>query len=208
MFDAYGIYRAVMRDPRLPSIASERFNNRKDLAKDALLRLVGDSRMAENIGNEPKLRGCCKSCRGVAKTARATSQSTLSLKNIHPAVAEFQQAADWLAARLTSPDDAVLTALAADFRHQATELHLSLYDDGPTLQLIPALDTGALEENRLPNDDASPWLSFQTLMFGSDALLKTYPQPELRAVARRLPTRKPPTSIASPSIGPCGPPPQ
>ena len=76
------------------------------------------------------------------------SQGSLSLKNIDPAVAEFQLVANrW--PRLTSPDDAVLTALAADFRHQATEMHLALYDDGPTLRLIPGLDIGALEENRL-----------------------------------------------------------
>ena len=143
VFDTYSIYRAVTRDPRLPSIASERFNNRKDLAKDALLRLVGDSYMAEKIGSEPKTGAdVVKTAEAWQKLLGAMSQGTLSLKKIEPAVTEFQQAADRLAARLASPDDAVLTALAADFRHQVTEMHLALYDDGSTLRLIPALDAG------------------------------------------------------------------
>ena len=59
---------------------------------------------------------------------------------------------------------------------------MALYDDGRSLRLLPALSPGALEEDRTPEDDASPWLSFQALIDGSDALLRDYPQPELKAV--------------------------
>ena len=74
--------------------------------------------------------------------------------------------------------------MAANLRRQALELHLALYDDGETLRLTPALDPAALEENRTPDDDAAPWLSFQAMLFGSDDLLRGYPQPELKAVRR------------------------
>ena len=61
-------------------------------------------------------------------------------------------------------------------------MHRALYDNGETLRLVPALNAGALEENRTPGDDAAPWLSFQALMFGSPELLRSYPQPALEAV--------------------------
>jgi ABC-type transport system involved in cytochrome c biogenesis permease subunit len=57
-----------------------------------------------------------------------------------------------------------------------------MYDGGEALRLLPALDAGALEENRTPDDDTSPWLGFQALMYGSDDLLQEYPRAELRAV--------------------------
>ena len=63
-------------------------------------------------------------------------------------------------------------------------MHMALYDDGEALRLVPALDPGALEENRTPDDDASPWLGFQAMLYGSDDLLRAYPQPELRAVRK------------------------
>ena len=67
---------------------------------------------------------------------------------------------------------------------QAAELHLALYDGGGGLRLVPALSAAALEENRPADEDASPWLSFQALLYGSDDLLRAYPQAELRAVRR------------------------
>ena len=80
--------------------------------------------------------------------------------------------------------DKPLAALAAEVGRQAAELHLALYDGGEALRLVPALDAAALEENRPADDDASPWLSFQAMLYGSDDLLRAYPQAELRAVRR------------------------
>jgi len=65
---------------------------------------------------------------------------------------------------------------------QAAEAHLALYDNGLALRLVPGLSLSALEANRTPDDDAHPWLSFQALIHGSDALLAEYPQEELAAV--------------------------
>ena len=62
----------------------------------------------------------------------AMHQGDFSLEKIEPAVAEFRRAADSLASRLASPDDAVATALAANLRHQAAQMQLSLYGDGET----------------------------------------------------------------------------
>ena len=101
-------------------------------------------------------------------------------------MAAFGRAADQLAAKLANSDDKPLAALAAELDRQATELHLALYDNGETLYLAPALSSSALEENREPGDDAKPWLSFQAILFGSDDLLRTYPQPELQAVRTGL----------------------
>ena len=107
-----------------------------------------------------------------------------SRAKVETPVVTLCQVGEQLAARLADPKDKPLSALAANLRRQGLEMHLALYDDGETLRLAPALDPGALEENRTPDDDAAPWLSFQAMIFGSDDLLRGYPQPELKAVRR------------------------
>jgi ABC-type transport system involved in cytochrome c biogenesis permease subunit len=75
-----------------------------------------------------------------------------------------------------------MASLAEDLDRKARELHLSLYDNGHCLRLVPALNPAALERNRNDDDDAQPWLSLQALIVGSDAVLADYPRPELDAV--------------------------
>ena len=86
-----------------------------------------------------------------------------SREKVEPLVEAFCRTAEELAARLTNSADKPLSALAADLRRQAAEMHLAMYDNGETLRLVPALNAGALEENRTPGDDAAPWLSFRHL---------------------------------------------
>ena len=47
-----------------------------------------------------------------------------------------------------------------------------------------ALSPAALEANRLPGDDAPPWLSFQAVIESPDDWLAGYPRPELLAVRK------------------------
>jgi len=68
-----------------------------------------------------------------------------------------------------------LALVARDFDRQAHQLHLSLYDNGGCLRLVPALDPAALERNRDDGEDAQPWLAFQTLTAGSKDVLAGYP---------------------------------
>ncbi len=183
LIDAYGAYRALTFDPRSQQTAPQRFADRMQSAKDALLRLAGDSHVAQKISSEPKTRAeVVKATEAWRKVLGALHGGDFSLKKIEPVVAEFRRSADRLASLLRSPDDAVATALAANLRHQAVQMQMALYDDGETVRLVPALDPGALDESRTPENDASPWLSFQALMYGSDDLLETYPQPEVKRV--------------------------
>lgn len=64
----------------------------------------------------------------------------------------------------------------------ANEAQSALYDTGQSLQIVPALNAAALEEKRDPSAGAQPWLSLQSVLLGSDLLLKDYPQQELKEV--------------------------
>ena len=121
---------------------------------------------------------------GVAlqKVATPLKVKSASLDQLEPPVAAFRRAAERIADRLAGADDKALAAMAADLRRQTIEIHLALYDSGESLRLVPALNPGALEENRTPNDDAQPWLGVQTLLGGSAELLRGYPQAEVEAV--------------------------
>ena len=57
----------------------------------------------------------------------------------------------------------------------------SLYDNGEALRVVPALNVKALEGNRRPEDQISPWLDLQSILFASDGALAAYPQPQLAA---------------------------
>jgi ABC-type transport system involved in cytochrome c biogenesis permease subunit len=46
------------------------------------------------------------------------------------------------------------------------------------------LNSGALEENRTSDDDAKPWLGLQTVLTGSEGLMRPYPQAGLQHVRR------------------------
>ena len=183
LIDAYGAYWAWTVDPREQNDVSRRFVERARLINDAFDRLRRDRVVAKRISKEPKIR------QEVLLTTKAWEdllgvlhKGDFSLAKIEPALAKFRRSTDRLASLLQSPDDAVITALVANLGHQTTQMQMTLYDDGETLRLAPALDPGALEESRTPEDDASPWLSFQALMYGGHDLLAAYPQPELKCV--------------------------
>jgi ABC-type transport system involved in cytochrome c biogenesis permease subunit len=56
----------------------------------------------------------------------------------------------------------------------ATEVHLALYDNGRSLRLVPSLNPGAPQ----------PWLNVQTLLFGSEAVLRGYPKEDVEELRR------------------------
>jgi ABC-type transport system involved in cytochrome c biogenesis permease subunit len=150
---------------------------------DALRRLTDNVQVAKRIAGDAKTRDTAMQV--VSSWQRllgAMHGGGLSREKMEPAVADFCRATEKLAAALATPGDAAVTALGVTLRHQAAELHLAFYGTGKVLRLVPALDCGALEENRTPDDDASPWLSFQAIACGSDALLAAYPRGELQAV--------------------------
>jgi len=69
-----------------------------------------------------------------------------------------------------------------DLARQADELHRSLYDNGASLRLVPALNAAALETSRRPTDDTQLWLNLQTMIWGSDEVLAGYPRSEIEQV--------------------------
>jgi len=62
----------------------------------------------------------------------------------------------------------------------------ALYDSGRSLRLVPALNPAALEGTRDTSDQSQPWLSLQSLLFGSPALMARYPQAELEQVRKKF----------------------
>jgi ABC-type transport system involved in cytochrome c biogenesis permease subunit len=105
-----------------------------------------------------------------------------SPEKVEKLVVEICQAGETLGKRLAESPDKPLAALAVDFYRQTVEMQLAMYDNGESLRFVPALNPGAFEANRAPDDDAVPWLSFQAMIFGSEALLHAYPQAELKSV--------------------------
>ncbi len=137
----------------------------------------------EAIAREPEAVPVIRADRAVMNlTMLIYHGKKYDLRQMEPAAAAFREACAPLWGQFADRDDATLATLAAELVRQSVDLHLALYDEGFSLRLVPALSPGALEAERTPDETAQPWLSFQALVFGSDAALAGYPRPELREV--------------------------
>ncbi len=124
--------------------------------------------------------------------------STFTAAEADPLVVEFRAACDRFAQLMEEHRNAVFanpqadegqralvqrrTAKAREMAEAAEQLHWALYDVGRAVRLVPGLDPEALRADRETGDQRSPWLSLQTLILGSDALLADLPPRELQAV--------------------------
>jgi len=184
LVEAYGRYRQLTFDPDASKEPPQRFYNRLRQASDAWRKLAVDLHAAKRISRDESVR------QGMVDAGQALKQLMAQIhaddgfprEKLEPTVDAFCRASRRLASLLVESPDRPTAALAAELARQSVETHLAMYDNGRTLRLVPSLNSAALEENRLPGDDASPWLSFRALISGGDALLRDYPQPELLAV--------------------------
>ncbi|MFW5692956.1 MAG: cytochrome c biogenesis protein CcsA, partial [Thermoguttaceae bacterium] len=124
--------------------------------------------------------------------------ATFTAAQADPLVVEFRAACERFARLMEEQRDAVFanpqadegqraqvqrrTAKAREMADAAEQLHWALYDVGRAVRLVPGLDPEALRADRETGDQRSPWLSLQTLILGSDALLADLPPRELQAV--------------------------
>ena len=183
LIDAYGLYRRLTFDADDPKDMPWRFFKRKLLAEEAWRTLVADRKCVQLIKDDDRVRDAMIENGGTLQKLRMQlHEQKFSLSNIEPAAVEYRRSCGKLASLVSDGGDVSMTSLAAALTRQAAEMHLALFDNGDTLRLLPALNPGALEMNRLPTDDASPWLSFQALLRGGDGLIGEYPQAELDRV--------------------------
>ena len=173
LVEAYEKFRLVSFNPLAPKDTPRRFYVRMRLAATAWRKLAGDLQGAERIsGNDAIRQLMVRAGQPLQKLVAEMHGHEFAREKVEPLVEAFCRTADQLGSRLMNSADKPLSALAADLRRQAAEMHLAMYDNGETLRLVPALNAGALEENRTPGDDAAPWLSFQALLLGSPELLR------------------------------------
>ncbi len=180
LVNAYGRYRRLTFYAEQPKDTPRRFYARVESSGAAWRMLAADRQAARRIAKDQRVRELMvETGQSLQKLIALLHEDGFSRKKIEPAAAAFREASEKLAERLACDADKPLAALAAELRREAIEMHLALYDNGDILRLVPALNPGALEENRSPDDDASPWLGFQAMIDGSDDLLRGYPRPEL-----------------------------
>jgi len=184
LIDAYGLYRRLTFDSNSPKDMPWRFYQRKLSAEDAWRALIADGECMRRIKENTEVRDAMiENGKTLNNLRRKVQEQDFSRSNVESAVVEFRRSCEKLAALLSAPEDARLRALAAALTRHAAEMHLALFDNGDALRLLPALASGGLESNRLPSDDAPPWLSFQALIHGGE-LLEDYPPAELEQVRK------------------------
>ena len=201
---AYGIYRMVSFDPRRPAITRTRFFSclsevlqtwRSELApglqpwlelkqQDNLAGIV--QRINESMQNlvglyhkedfsldeaEKPVNSLCKAAAELhahfAETRDHAFDATSDNKEM---LAQAREMMNKLAAR------------TKDLARQSDALRRSLFDNGRSLHIVPALDPWALRRDRDPSQQAQPWLNLQTVLYASPDTLADYPADKLAAV--------------------------
>ncbi|MCE5266988.1 MAG: cytochrome c biogenesis protein CcsA [Planctomycetaceae bacterium] len=179
LLEAHTRYRWISGRPT--NDVSSRFFSRLRLAGAAWINVAGDREAARSVSRDRQVRQSMSELGQLLQKLLVESHSGKAGRDkIEPLAAKFDRTANELAARLSG--DRRLTGLAAELSRQAAEMHMAMYDGGPSLRLTPGLSAAALEENRPIDEDASPWLGFQAMIHGSDELLRAYPQAEVKAV--------------------------
>jgi len=188
LIDAYDTYRRLTFDPAAPGEPRVRFMQRFRNVRQAWARLVRALQAAGRLTRDDDSgRLVIQAGEGLDRVAQRFQADEFQLDEMDAAVAALREQTAAIHRRFADEGNAeprVWALIARDMDRQAAEMHRALYDAGLALRLVPALSLSALEANRTPEDDAHPWLSFQTLLAGSDALLADYPQDELAAVRR------------------------
>jgi ABC-type transport system involved in cytochrome c biogenesis permease subunit len=175
-------FRQLTFNADLPKDRPRRFFARWGQVKTAWVNLTANLAVSRRISRDEKTRDrMSQSGRLVQELLTKLKEGEFSRAKIEPTVVALSRVAEKLRRRLARGDRPT-AALGAELGRQAVELELALYDDGGALRLVPALNPAALEENRSPQDDASPWLAFRAMIFGSEDALRDYPRAELRAV--------------------------
>ena len=175
-------FRQLTYNADVSNAMPRRFSTRWDQVKAAWENLTRNPAASKRIGRDGQVRELViESGQLLEKLRTQLHGAEFSRAGVEPTVVALSRAAEKLRKRLARGDRPT-AALGAELGRQAVELELALYDNGTALRLVPALDPAALEENRSPQDDASPWLAFRAMIFGSEDVLRNYPRTELRAV--------------------------
>jgi ABC-type transport system involved in cytochrome c biogenesis permease subunit len=207
LYEAYSFYRRLTFAPASPGVARNRYVVWVAASQDTWGKLEAELKRFAAPENKETAMLVADTGKSLEKLITLSQKSgEVSLQELEPQVVAVRETSVRLAKTLAAEKDkifqksadngpaaerqsqrALAHALAvgtADLARQVNEAHRALYDNGHTLRLVPALDPGALEKNRDPNDDTQPWLSVQTLLEGSDAVMTGYPK-ELVAQVRK-----------------------
>ncbi len=198
LYQAYTLFQLLSFRPAAASDAHGRFTDQRNSMVEIWNQLSGDLHgfgQVDSGGNIAELVSSTED--SLQKLIELTRDSQFTREKAEPLVVKLHESASALAAYFGEqsrklfqepPDDwdksqldrlrtrmHALASKTEDMARHANEAHISLYDSGHALRLVPALNPAALEKSRDTSEDAQPWLSFQGLIYGSDALLAGYP---------------------------------
>jgi len=207
--ESYSIYRLVSFRPEAPNGMRRRFMDRlggvaqtwRELAPDLeqLPRLDGAAGKDEVAAVSDSMKQLLElAMKGQEPPWIPLDEADSRVTQLREAVSALPGRIEGVAKRFTeSPPEAergqlervrvrlrAMATSASNLIQMCAELHLALFDNGRTMAIVPALNAAALERDRDAKDETQPWLSIQTVLFGSKTLLRDYPQTELADVRR------------------------
>ncbi len=201
LYDAYFTYRLLSFDPREPAIRRTRFD--RSLAETVMAWRRFEPNMSQLSGLQGKETGAesFAAARAALDAVLATNEKPdWALEAMEPHAAALAQATADTADRFASFDErfksqppdwdpeqlnrvrTLFTAIvtgADETAFAAETLFTSLYDNAGQLPIVPSLNRTAAESDTDRGEEASPWLSIQTVLYGSDAYFREYPDEPL-----------------------------
>lgn len=205
LYDAFTLYRQITFDPRTEAMGRPRF------LQVASNLLEGWSKLEQDLAiwrEKPETNELIQSIdTAMMQVAQSGSTGRFQPAQVEPSVVILTKSLQQLADETAQFKQRIFSAKAGDIpgfdktqletararlnrlaasvkllSRQALELHSTIYDNGDALRIVPSLDVVALNKNRDVTDEAPPWLTLQTVLYGSKEFLASYPQPQISAV--------------------------
>jgi ABC-type transport system involved in cytochrome c biogenesis permease subunit len=203
---AYGVYRTLSFDPKNPSInRTEFFSHLGNVVQTWRRQLAPFLKPWMRTKKRDQLAEIDRQInQSIEELVELFHNQEFSLPDAEKSVNQLCGAANNLNAHFNTVRDqafnaqnenkkmlaharAVINKLAVQSKmlaRQSDALQRSLFDNGRSLRIVPALDHWALESDRDPRHQAQPWLNLQAILYASPETMADYPPDKLAAVRK------------------------
>ena len=204
LVNAIELHQQLVFGITLDGTARRNFDRQMSAAESTWSRLQGSLGLFEQADKQNNMSADIQQAqRAMQALGQLNAQNFIAFRDVEPAAVSFAQAASRISREMTAlsqrltdnPPDleadrlktlqttfGELTRYAQQLSDEGQALASSIYENGETFCVVPALRATALEKDRDTMEASEPWLDLQTLINGSPEALAAYPQSELASL--------------------------
>ena len=186
LYKAYATYREITFDKMADARVKQAFTRACGRIDIAWLNLIEQVQSSSELDADARFQGQLLRAGHQVRQLVASCSDAGRLSDWDDAIVACRACVADLLDVQTGDEGSTDLALVSAWRELLAQVDLArevLYDNEKLLRVVPALNVAALSRNRLPENEAQPWLDLQTVLQAPREVLAAYPQAELQRVA-------------------------